>query len=175
MVQLPEDIRDRVTSYIKHQATKPRETILELVATSQQRYVDAVASVPDGIASKKPAPDEWSVRELTLHVIDAQASVAGVIERTARGETPSGRGGPGNLRADEGESFEALVSELRRLNETMLATIRALPAEPDLVVTAPHPFFGQLNCLEWAVFQRVHDEDHIQHAAKILEVVGGRG
>jgi hypothetical protein len=30
-----------------------------------------------------------------------------------------------------------------------------------------------LNCKEWAAFQRVHDEDHVQHAEKILAAVRG--
>ena len=53
----------------------------------------------------------------------------------------------------------------------MLETILGLPDAPDTSITPPHPFFGDLNCREWAAFQRVHDEDHIQHAAKILAVV----
>jgi hypothetical protein len=43
-----------------------------------------------------------------------------------------------------------------------------MPESPNLELKAAHPFFGMLNCAEWAVFQRVHDEDHAQHAQKII-------
>jgi hypothetical protein len=38
-------------------------------------------------------------------------------------------------------------------------------------MTRPHPFFGELTAMQWAVFQRVHDEDHVQHVRKILAAV----
>jgi hypothetical protein len=38
-------------------------------------------------------------------------------------------------------------------------------------MTRAHPWFGELNCREWAVFQRVHDEDHIRHAGKMVEAI----
>jgi hypothetical protein len=73
---------------------------------------------------------------------------------------------------DDGRPFAAMIEELRALDAEMLQTIRDLPAAPDTSVTPTHPFFGPLNCLEWAAFQRVHDEDHVQHAGKILAAVG---
>jgi hypothetical protein len=43
-----------------------------------------------------------------------------------------------------------------------------MPEQPNIELKSPHPFFGPLNASEWAVFQRVHDEDHAQHAQKII-------
>jgi hypothetical protein len=168
---LPQDVRDRVVSYIQHQAQKPQAAILELVEKSQQRYLDVVSKLDDAAASKKPAPDEWSVRELICHVISAQRGVATLVHHLSRGEAPPASDdtrAPGVGIDDEGQPFAGLVAELRKTNETMLQAIRELPASPNLDERAPHPFFGPLNCVEWAVFQRVHDEDHIQHAQKIL-------
>jgi hypothetical protein len=65
-----------------------------------------------------------------------------------------------------------LIERLRGSNERLLDAIAAMPDEPDTNAVSSHPFFGDLNCLEWAVFQRVHDADHTQHAQKILAVVG---
>jgi hypothetical protein len=74
----------------------------------------------------------------------------------------------GMMRPDDEASFADLVEDLRQTNTKLLTAIRAMPPEPNIETRAPHPFFGDLNCNEWAVFQRVHDEDHIQHAGKIL-------
>jgi hypothetical protein len=77
-------------------------------------------------------------------------------------------------RDDGGEPFAGLVGELEKVNAQMIETIVAMPEAPDTAIKPAHPFFGPLNCLEWAVFQRVHDEDHVQHAGKILKAVGDR-
>jgi hypothetical protein len=171
-IPFPEEVRDRVTSYIQHQGSKSPEAIIELVKKSQQKYVDIIASVSDDAASRKPAPDEWSVRELTRHVLDAQQSVTQLIHHLSRGERPPGGGGAGRMVEDTGQPMSEYVSKLRELNATLLGEIAGMPAAPNLDEKAPHPFFGPLNCKEWAAFQRVHDEDHVQHAQKILAAVG---
>ena len=169
---LPEDVRDRVTAYMQHQGTKSKEALVELVRTSQQRYLDGVAGVGDEVAAKKPAEDEWSIRELTLHVVAAQRGVVDIIRDSSRGQKPPPRGGPGMTLDDDARPFAAWVDELRAVNDKMLETIAGMPDAPDTSITPSHPFFGPLNCKEWAAFQRVHDEDHVQHAAKILAAVG---
>jgi hypothetical protein len=168
-----DDVMARVTSYIKHQGTKSPEAIAHLVRTSQGRYVEIVSGVSDAIAVKKPAPDEWSIRELTRHVITTQLFVVGLISQSARGEQPPPRpGGLGMTVEDDARPFDGWIVDLRTANDKMIETILHLPVTPDLTVTPAHPFFGPLNCREWAAFQRVHDEDHVQHAEKILAVVG---
>lgn len=169
---LPQDVRERVTAYIQHQGGKSREAIVSLVQTSQQRYLDAVGALDDAAAGKKPAPDEWSVRELLRHVVLAEQDVTALVQHLSRGEVPppaiAGRRGIGTMIDDDARPFSALVDQLRDVNGAMLRTIGKLPEAPNLEMKAPHPFFGPLNCMEWAVFQRVHDEDHTQHAQKIL-------
>lgn len=166
-----EDIAARVTSYIRHQGTKPPEALIELVSTSQGRLMDVFGGVSEDVASKKPALEEWSLRELIRHVIDAEDSVAGLVRTLSRGQPPEKRGGAGMMPDDDGRPFGEYVAQLREVNARMIESVRTLPAPPDLAAKAPHPFFGPLNCTEWAAFQRVHDEDHAQHAKKIIEAV----
>lgn len=166
---LPDDVRDRVTSYIQHQGTKSRAALIDLVRTSQGRYADAVGDASEQLSARRPAPDEWSLRELTRHVVTTEDFVSDLIAAIARGQKPPDRpGGLGMMREDDGRPFSALLGDLRAVNAKMLETIGALPEQPDVAIKPPHPFFGPLNCLEWAAFQRVHDEDHVQHAGKIL-------
>ena len=74
---------------------------------------------------------------------------------------------------DTGQPMSDYIAQLRELNAQLLGEINGMPPEPYLEEKVPHPFFGPLNCKEWAAFQRVHDEDHVQHAQKILAAVGG--
>ncbi len=168
-----DDVRSRVTSYIQHQGTKSKEALADLVRTSQQRYIDAISPVTDEIAVRKPSYDEWSIRELTRHVVAAERFVAGVIWHIARAQEPPPRpGGLGMTVEDDARPFAGWLDDLRAANEKMLETILSLPDAPDTSIKPPHPFFGPLNCREWAAFQRVHDEDHVPHAGKVLAAVG---
>jgi hypothetical protein len=167
----PDEVRDRVTSYIRHQGSKSPDAIIDLVRTSQQKYTDIIAGTPDDVATRRPGANEWSLLELTRHVLSAQEGVAALVHSLARSEpTPGGREA-GQLIDDGGEPLSALVDRVRALNARLLDEIANLPESPDLDAKANHPFFGPLNCKEWAAFQRVHDEDHIQHAQKILAAV----
>jgi hypothetical protein len=168
---LPADVVERVTSYIQHQATKPRDAIVDLVSTAQARYLDVIANVPGDVAEKKPAPEEWSIRELTRHVISAEEGVTRMVAALGRGEHVDPRSGIGAMVEDDGRPFAEYVAHLRTANAALLEAILAVPEQPDINAKMPHPFFGPLNCLEWAAFQRVHDADHEQHANKILAAV----
>lgn len=167
-----EDVRARVTSYIRHQAAKGPPVIRDLVAESQQRLLDVLSGVDDETARKQPAEGEWSVRELMRHVLQSEAGVAWVIQRLSRGEPATPNAGSVQLGRmeddDESVPFSAYVERLRETNQRLLEVIADLPPEANTEATLGHPFFGELNCFEWAVFQRVHDADHLQHTEKIL-------
>ena len=169
-----DDIRERILSYIREQAVKPRAELAELVAVHQRQYAALVEDVSDDVASKSAGASEWSLRELTCHVILAKQSVFQIIASLARGETLSGDalGEAGSMLDDDGRAFAAYVAQLDVANARMLETIRSLPESPDLTVTARHPWLGPLDCLEWAANQLVHDADHVQHARKILAAAG---
>jgi len=164
---IPDDVRERVTAYIKHQATKSPPAIVDLVSATQERLLEIVSPLDEALAARQPAPDEWSVHDLVRHVISAEGGVAKLVHGLARGTRPDMRGvGIGSM-VDAG-SYGELLGQLRATNAALLDAIKTLPAAPDTQTVAPHPFFGDLNCLEWAAFQRVHDADHVQHAEKIL-------
>ena len=168
---LPEDVVERVRSYIQHQGSKSPDAIADLVAAGQLKLLDAIAGIDDERAACHPAEGEWSLRELMLHVVAAEGSVAGMIAKISAGEVLKAsdpKRAIGMQRADDGLTFGMLLEELRAVNVRTLDAVRAIPASADLDVKPPHPFFGPLNVKEWAAFQRVHDEDHAQHALKIL-------
>jgi hypothetical protein len=168
---LPQDVVERVTSYIRHQGAKSPKAIADLVAAGQAKLLDAIAGVTEDQAVRQPAEGEWSLRELMLHVVAAEGSVAGMIAKISAGEALQASDpnrAIGMQRADDGITFGQLLDELHKVNDRTLMAVRAIPSSVDLDVKPPHPFFGPLNVKEWAAFQRIHDEDHAQHAAKII-------
>jgi hypothetical protein len=167
-----EDVATRVRGYIQHQGKKAPATVAGIVAEPQARLLGILEPLDDSVTTRKPAPDEWCVRELLRHVIDAENGTASVIERLAAGTAVSvDARAAGAKREDAGPTYAQMLDELRAANKRLQDVLAALPAAPNMQLTAPHPFFGELNCVEWAAFQKVHDEDHIQHANKILAAV----
>ena len=162
-----EDVLARVTSYIKHQGAKSPDAIVSLVADSQSRLLTTLSAHDDAAAARKPAPDEWSLHELLRHVVSAEHGVGTIVERLSRSQQIDGERRTGSM-TEDGGSYEQLLLRLRDTNERLLRIIAELPANMDRSSTSAHPFFGELNCTEWAAFQKVHDEDHIQHAGKII-------
>jgi len=172
MVSLPDEVKDRVLSYIKHQAAKGTPELKQLIQKGHEQILAQLAGMSDEQAGFKPGPGDWSVFEVLRHAVDAE-------RRNARG----------CVALAEGKSFDsidqiAVESEapfttmsaartaLESSQQEMLAFVDALSPESSIESNLLHPFFGPLNCREWAAFQRVHDGDH---AGQIEQIVAAAG
>ncbi len=170
-----EDIKQRRDEYMQlmaeHGAKLPNE-IIESVRETQARLLETFGRATEEQALRKPAPDEWNLRELALHAVFTERLIAKIIHHGSRGEIPSAEdlegAGIGMMPNDDGRSYAQILEELRSRNEDLIRAVEGLPDKPNRELKMPHPYFGPLDCLEWAGFQRVHDTDHIQHAQKIL-------
>jgi len=164
--------RDRYMGIMHEHGTMSPDDIIESVRETQHELFMIYSSVSDDEAQRKPAPDEWSIHELALHTVFTERLIAKLIHYGARGSTPPAEdlegAGIGMMPKDNRQSYREVLDDLRRMNTDLLIAVRDLPEEPDTEMKVPHPFFGELTCLEWAGFQRVHDLDHIQHARKII-------
>ena len=170
-----EDIQQRRDEYLQimhDHGAMPTAQIVESVRASQAQFLAILTAVPEDQALRKPAPEEWSLRELAQHAAFTERLIAKLIHHSARGEAPPPAdlegAGIGMMPSDDGQPYAAILADVDRYNAVLLDAIGALPEAPHLEFRIPHPFFGPLNCLEWAGFQRVHDTDHIQHAQKII-------
>jgi hypothetical protein len=167
--------RDRYLAIMHDHGTKRPGDIIESVRETQEELLAIYRSVPEKRAQRKPAPDEWSLHELAVHTVFTERLIAKLIHHIARSSTPSAEdlegAGIGMMPANDTRSYAQVLDDLERTNGDLCSALRDLPETPDMTMQLPHPYFGALNCLEWAGFQRVHDLDHIQHARKILAVV----
>jgi hypothetical protein len=171
------DVIERVTSYIKHQGTKSPEALRAMIQAAH----DNLARMLDGLspeqASFKPSADDWSVLELMHHVVSAKTGVARACERLAKGEVIPSQGGEGDGQDGmmRGEPFTS-VSDARAAvdaaNGEMLSFLDNSLPKANLDVRFHHFLFGDLNCAEWAAFQRVHDTDHSGQIEQIKASAG---
>ena len=166
----------RVSAYLRTQAEK--YTWLELwprVMQGRLQFLDAIHGVDEEQADFRPAPDDWSIREVAQHVLTSSQAVAGLIAALVAGEP-----GPDVERADRArELASASLADLRRdlLRDSVAFSGIAtrFPDDVSLEPTAPHPFFGPLHCRAWFLFQRVHDQDHARHVGSIKQAAGYPG
>ena len=173
----PADVVERMTGYIKHNATKSPADLRALVQAGQDQMLGQLAGVTPAQASFKPAPDVWSMLELMRHVVSAKDGVARICERLAKGEAIAGRGREGDeqdgvVRGGWYTSLDDARREMNEAHQQLLAFIDASLAGADLDARFNHFVFGDLNCAEWAAFQRVHDGDHANQIEQIKSAAG---
>jgi amidohydrolase len=167
MATIPDEMRERVLSYITHQAVKEPASIRDVVQKGHDQLLGLLDGLSEEQARFKPGPDDWSVLEVLQHAAPSKRSVARLCAALAQGETPE--------REDGGAEYASLAearSAFEAAHEEMLASIAALSSDSSVEARRDHPFFGSLNCREWAVFQRVHDGDHAQQIEQIKGASG---
>jgi len=167
-----EDARQRLVSYLGHQASKDVPVLVELIEEQRGRLLGLLDWVSEEQVAFRPAPDQWSIADVLRHVIAAEEGVARIVESLARGVVPGGKRVIGRQTSDEGQPLAALIERLCAARADLLARIRGWPASPDLTATSEHPFFGPLNCKGWVAFQRLHDADHIGQLEQIKAAEG---
>ncbi len=172
MTEITEELRERIRGYLAHNATKPREAIKDLIAGQHRQLLAALDGLTDERASIRPPGDEWCVKDVLHHATQAQRWVATIVEKIARGESYDGKGlrsGPAVPSATS--PLAELSASLDAAHAELLQVIDGLPAEVNGDLLFEHPFFGPINALQWAVFQRVHDADHTQQIQAMLQQV----
>jgi hypothetical protein len=164
--------RDEFLGIMHDHGEKTPAQIIESVRETQAELLAIFRSCDDQQASKQPADGEWSMRDLAMHAYFTERLIAKLVHHLARGTTPSAEdfegAGIGMMPKEDGRSYGEIINAIEQENQTLLDAVGELPDARNIEMKLPHPFFGPLNCLEWAGFQRVHDLDHIQHARKSL-------
>lgn len=160
-VVLPDEVRQRIVSYLVHQGKKDVPAIVEVIERERRRLTDLLVSLSQEQAEFVPSPGEWSIRDVVEHVVAVERGVVAIIARLAGAVPP----------ADEpplaGQSLTELRRHLSDARAQLLGLVETLPQDADLDAKHDHLFFGPLNWKEWLAFQRVHDGDHIQQIEAI--------
>ena len=160
------DQAERVRSYLLTQGE--RYTFAEIwVRFTKARIalIDSVSEVDQGQADFRPDVDEWSISEVLSHLVTSSGKVSEIVDALSRGATPS----PGRIDPPREETSLGIDELRERLTLDSLrwsALVERLPPAPSTVLTAPHPFFGELHARAWLLFQRVHDMDHAGQVEK---------
>lgn len=134
--------------------------------------LNAIERVSEEQADFKPDAESWSVRQVTEHVLASSRRALRLIEDLAAGRDADGREVDSAPAGRMPERFADLRRHLVEHSVRFTSLIERLPPSPNMELTAPHQFFGELNCRSWFLFQRVHDTDHRQQIEAVQAAPG---
>ena len=171
MVTVTDEVRERLLNYISHQVSKGPEAIRNAVQKGQEQLLGDIDGISEEQASFKPDADTCSVLEVLRHVVDGKRLNAAGCVALARGETRGGEAQTGRT-GDELPSLAAARSALEAAHDDLVAFVESLSSATNLEARYEHPWFGLLNCQEWAIFQRIHDGDHAEQIEQVKAASG---
>jgi len=172
-----QDQRDRVRSYLLGQAESKSfpelwpavETARSALLVEVEGFCEKQAGFKPPVSSAEGSSDSqagWSILEVLRHVLFEEEDVWRQIAALAAGRRTEGKL-IGRLAGREEASLPQVLQDLREVRAGLLSGVEALAGSENLDATAPHPWFGELNCRAWFLFQRVHDGDHTRQVQKI--------
>lgn len=142
------------------------------VVAGRVRLLETIERVSQAQAEWKPPGEEWSIVEVTRHALNASRDVLRVIEGLAAGEPVTRDSGPGAQPDDAPFDIAELRQQFAEHSVRFASLPGRLPADHHLELTAPHAFFGDLNCRGWFLFQEIHDADHVNQIGKVTAAPG---
>jgi len=163
---LPEDARQQVVSYVKHQASKSTADLLGLVDRAAGWIEKSLEGVSESQAQFCPEPGEWCIADVLRHVEASMRGTARLVSALAAGEKADVRGIEPVVEAGP-ETLAELRDGVARSYDEVQAAVSAIPEGAASGATAFHPFFGDLTCREWAAFVYVHSRDHADQIDKV--------
>ena len=172
MATKSDDLRERVLAYVQHQVGKGPQGIRDAVQKGHDQLLSQIDGLSEEQAAYKPAPDDWCVLEVLQHVLESKEIITRRCFALARGETVPVVGTIGSVEGEVPGSLAQARSALGAAHADALRFADSLAPETNLLDKEPHPWFGPLNCVEWAVFQRVHDGDHANQIQQITSATG---
>ncbi|HLZ47775.1 MAG TPA: DinB family protein [Candidatus Limnocylindria bacterium] len=128
-------------------AADGRRSLLHLVEDATD--AELVAGTPGG----------WGIGQVAVHLLIVDRGVGLIALRLAQGEPVRDTGQPRPDAADvTRDGIRSLADKAAAVAERLLAEF---PAEADVTRTAPHPFYGPLNCFGWLLTVPNHYNAHL--------------
>jgi len=128
-------------------AADGRRSLLHLVEDATD--AELVAGTPGG----------WGIGQVAVHLLIVDRGVGLIALRLAQGEPVRDTGQPRPDAADvTRDGIRSLADKAAAVAERLRAEF---PAEADVTRTAPHPFYGPLNCFGWLLTVPNHYNAHL--------------
>jgi hypothetical protein len=165
----------RVRSYLVSQAEKKTfDELRQAVEEARRGLLAELEGVSEEQARFKPGgegEEAWSIAEVLRHVIQSEEGVALRIRSLGLGDAARGSAA-GRLVGRANATLAELRRDLEAARFALEHAVGSVAGLERLDTSAPHPFFGELNCRAWYLFQRVHDIDHTRQVQQVKAAPG---
>ncbi len=163
---------DRLNSYLNGQGERNSHSeIWPRAVKARMELLDCLAKVSEEQAAWSPSAEDWSIKEVALHILNSSRSVRRIVQALSAGETAdSSNIDPPRKTTDA--PVAQLAEQLRDDGIEWTVAIAALPQTPPLEPRANHSMFGDLHARAWHLFQRVHDLDHMNQIEAVKQAEG---
>ena len=158
-------------TYILGQAAKTLPELRADFDRAHAAFAGQLRAVSESQAGFKPGrsggEEDYSIIEVTRHVIQVYPIMGGRITSLARAQEGPSPAGPGSLGGHQGASLAELAGHLQSAHDALIEQIRGVEGTEDLAPTLAHRLFGELNCRGWLAMTVLHLEDHARQVAKV--------
>lgn len=162
----------RIQGYLNSQGERHSHTGLwPRVVKARLQLLDSLEQVSEEQASWAPAAEDWSIKEVAVHLLNSSRSVCLIVQSLSEGRDADSSGIEPPREGSETPIAE-LYNQIRDDGIEWTITTAALPQMPPLEPTANHSMFGDLHARAWHLFQRVHDLDHMNQIEAVKQAEG---
>ena len=171
---IPQRNKEWAVAFIAEHSVEGPVQIAAIVQEGHDEILAAIAPLTDAQAKQKPSDDDWSVLDAMAHVVTTKQVIVGLCRSLGEGVWPPGIGPEWEEEAAQDgittASFSSIIAArdaAQAAHSELVELIHELDrANTD--VRFKHYIFGPLNAREWAVFQRIHDGDHIPQIERLV-------
>lgn len=139
----------------------PLQQAIDLLATAADELERIVGELTEMQMAQPPQPGQWSLREVLLHLLQAQGLLAARVPRILDEDDPS-LAAVAAWKLDDEETLSAseILRRFRASREATLARLRPLRLE-QWFRTGQHDEFGQVTLLQQATYFARHERYHM--------------
>jgi hypothetical protein len=168
-----------------------RDKIIRLLDESEKETLAAIKDVSDAQWTFKPAPNKWSVGEVSEHIFMAEGLLFAQVERALAApvnpEWETKTKGKTEFieqvmapRKGRAQAPEAIVPTGKMTKADFIKKYREIRAQtlkfagttdqPLKAHTTEHPFpvFGTLNAYQWLIYIPLHNQRHLKQIAEVM-------
>ena len=162
----------RLQSYLNGQGEQNSHAqIWPRAVKARMQLLDSLEKVTDDQAAWAPSAEDWSIKEVALHILNGSRSTRRIVQALSQGETADSSGIEPARKTTDASIIE-LYDQLRDDGIDWAVAISQLPQTPPLEPTANHSMFGDLHARAWHLFERVHDLDHMNQIEAVKQAAG---
>lgn len=166
-MQNPDELRQRMTAYLKEQSSKDLAEITAQVREDWGKLLDSVKGLSAAQANFHPSPDDYSVDQVMRHITLASEKYHERIAALVSGSAVDVHSVAGGLTEGDARTFPQALEAFQKVAQDVLSSVERGDHVANLDLTSRHNFFGPLNWREWLVLLAYHARDHLQQVEAI--------